>query len=379
MKTKKPYSILNIGANIWVFVITGGPCAGKTSALSWLSRELSDRGYKVLVSPESATKLIMSGILPGKDGMETMAFQECILMDTLAQEQIILSAAVHYRDAGHKVVVLCDRGSMDGKAYCTPSEFETMLNQLGFTERELTDGRYHAVMHLRTAALGAESFYTLANNVARSEPIEQARTIDQNTLMAWMGHSHPRIVDNGTDFDGKLRRLLVEVCAVLGDPLPIEIESKFLVERPDLLTFPVSFTESYIVQDYLLSNGKEERRVRARTSGGGTTYYYTVKREIGVGVRVEEEKTITEREYKVLLTLRDQTLQTIQKRRICFFWREQFFELDIFESPNSKLTLMEVERTDRSNEQIDIPPFITVIRNVTAEKQYSNRMISEQS
>lgn len=38
----------------------------------------------------------------------------------------------------------------------------------------LRDQRYDAVVHLVTAADGAENFYTLANNEVRTESIEQA-------------------------------------------------------------------------------------------------------------------------------------------------------------------------------------------------------------
>lgn len=42
-------------------VITGGPCAGKSSAMSILQEELGRLGYKVLVVAESATEFMMSG------------------------------------------------------------------------------------------------------------------------------------------------------------------------------------------------------------------------------------------------------------------------------------------------------------------------------
>ena len=36
---------------IWNFVLTGGPCSGKTTALSTIEQELSSRGYYVLIVP----------------------------------------------------------------------------------------------------------------------------------------------------------------------------------------------------------------------------------------------------------------------------------------------------------------------------------------
>ena len=43
-------------------VLTGGPCAGKTSALSKIESYFTERGYKVLIVGESATEIIKSGI-----------------------------------------------------------------------------------------------------------------------------------------------------------------------------------------------------------------------------------------------------------------------------------------------------------------------------
>ena len=80
----EPYTILNLGEDIKVIVITGGPCSGKTTGIARLYRMLSDRGYKVLVSPETATKLITAGMLPGE--LPWPEFQEEILLDTLSQE-----------------------------------------------------------------------------------------------------------------------------------------------------------------------------------------------------------------------------------------------------------------------------------------------------
>lgn len=375
MNGKNHGPILGLRDGISVIVITGGPCSGKTTGLSCLSRMLADRGYKVLVVPESATKLIGAGMLPGE--LQGIGFQEEILLDTLAQEERLHSIAARYRNLGRKVVVLCDRGAMDGEAYVNPAEFTKMIRRLGYTDRNLCDERYHAVMHMRTAALGAEKFYTLANNQARTETPEVARALDERTLQAWARHQHPRVVSNDTDFDGKIRRLFAEVCAVLGDPIPLEKEDKFLLRSFDPAGVPVAMHESLITQDYLVSSVTgEERRVRARGEHGNVSYYYTIKRDVSPGVRVEEEKMISWREYDVLLTLRDPKKDTIQKRRTCFFWEEQFFEVDIFEGHATGLILLEAERTDRTP-TLKLPPFLNVVRNVTGEKPYSNSGIAE--
>ena len=40
--------------SITKIVITGGPCAGKTTALSWIQNAFIEKGYAVLFVPETA-------------------------------------------------------------------------------------------------------------------------------------------------------------------------------------------------------------------------------------------------------------------------------------------------------------------------------------
>ena len=57
-------------------------------------------------------------------------------------------------------------------------------------------GRYDAVFHLVTAAQGAERFYTLDNNQARSESPQEARDVDERLVASWNGHPRHYIIDN---------------------------------------------------------------------------------------------------------------------------------------------------------------------------------------
>ena len=86
--------------------------------------------------------------------------------------------------------ILLDRGALDGKAYVSEYEGELLLDDVKLTTVLLRDQRYDAIIHLVTAAQGAESFYTLANNETRIETPDEAREQDRRTLDAWTGHEH---------------------------------------------------------------------------------------------------------------------------------------------------------------------------------------------
>lgn len=58
-----------------------------------------------------------------------------------------------------KAIVLCDRGLMDGSAYVEPKEWSELLSINNLNEVLMRDDRYDLVIHLVTAAVGAEKFY----------------------------------------------------------------------------------------------------------------------------------------------------------------------------------------------------------------------------
>ena len=192
-------------------VITGGPCAGKSTALARIRQEFTEKGYTVLVALETATELILGGISPST--LESrVEFQRYQLLLQLEKEKIYDRAARFLRT--DKVLVVFDRGLFDGRAYVDEPDFEALLKEAGATEQELL-AHYDAVFHLVTAAKGAEAFYTTSNNEARSETIEEAAAIDDRTVEAWKNHPCCVIIDNSTGFDEKIRRLIAAIEAIL--------------------------------------------------------------------------------------------------------------------------------------------------------------------
>lgn len=85
------------------------------------------------------------------------------------------------------------------------SAWTRVLARLGASEAALT-ARYDLVLHLVTAADGAEAAYTLSNNPARTESAEQAKELDARVVALWCSHPRRRIIDNSTDFGGKMDR-----------------------------------------------------------------------------------------------------------------------------------------------------------------------------
>lgn len=353
-------------------VLTGGPCGGKTTLLAAIRDRLSSHGFRIYLVPEVATLLGTAGVpLGGNSPEQTRLLEENILKVQMTLEDAFRSIA----EAGAgPAVILYDRGTMDASAYLPAQAWDGLLEQNGWTRVGLRDVRYDAVIHLVTAADGAEAFYTTANNAARWETPEQARAIDHRLREAWLGHPHLRVVDNSSDFSGKIRRALQAVCRVTGIPEPVEVERKYLVRKaPEVL--PLPHEELEIDQTYLQTADGSEARVRRRGQKGAYAYTHTVKKPLMSGQRVELERPITGREYAELLTLRDPQRRTVCKRRSCFLWKGFYFELDRFVEPRPGLELLEIELDDESS-VVPLPPWLDIDREVTDDKTYSNFAIA---
>ena len=354
-------------------VITGGPCAGKSTAMSWVQNAFTQMGYIVLFVPETATELITGGVAPWTCGTNG-EYQKCQLRLQLDKEKVFEQAA-KTMDAG-KVLIVCDRGALDNKAYMDSLEFAQVLEFLGTNEIELRDN-YDAVFHLVTAAKGAEEFYTTANNSARTETVDEAATLDDKLISAWTGHPHLRVIDNSSNFEDKMKRLIAEISSFLGEPEPFEIERKFLIEYPDIkwLESIPNCQRIEIIQTYLKSDNDDEVRVRQRGIDGHYIYFQTTKRKVSDIKRVEIERRLSESEYIRLLMNADTTRRQIRKDRYCLTYENQYFEIDVYPFWNDK-AIAEIELSDE-NADIKFPKQIKVIKEVTDDESYKNASLAK--
>ncbi|MBQ9851270.1 MAG: AAA family ATPase [Clostridia bacterium] len=354
-------------------VITGGPCAGKSTAMSWVQNVFTQMGYTVLFVPETATELITGGVAPWTCGTNA-EYQKCQLKLQIEKENIFEQAARTM--AVDKVLIVCDRGTLDNKAYMDEVEFAEAVQFIGSNEVELRDN-YDAVFHLVTAAKGAVEFYTTANNAARTETVEEAATLDDKLISAWTGHPHLRVIDNTSTFEDKMKKLVVEIASFLGEPEPYEIERKYLIEYPDIkwLESNPSCQRVEIIQTYLNSAAGDEVRVRQRGVDGNYIYFQTIKRKVSDVKRVEIEHRLSQAEYLKLLMEADTTKRQIRKTRYCLTYENQYFEIDVYPFWKDK-AIAEIELSDE-NAVIVFPKQIKVIKEVTDDDSYKNSSLAK--
>jgi len=352
-------------------VLTGGPCAGKTTALSRIFTRLASMGCRPIMVPEAATLTILAGVDPGV--VSGHDFQLGLALTQMALED-------RFEDYARKMpgperpVLVCDRGVMDGKAYCDEGSWKNLLLALNKSEVELRECRYSAAIHLVTAAHGAEEYYNL-DNAARKETPEQARALDDRLQEAWLLHPHSRVIDNSGSFAHKMHRVEEAVLDALGLPVPIEAEKKYtlpLSAEKALVESGVPFASVEIEQTYLLAPVGEERRVRRRSQDDASAYFYCVKRPLSHGRRIEEERIITKNEYNLLLAQQDPEFAPVRKTRYCYRHANQYQELDIYLFPKPGFAVVEVE----TKGDVVLPPFFRDAVEVTGNEAFSNKEIA---
>ena len=365
--------------------MTGGPCSGKTTSICYLCEKLLDRGWMPLVVPEVATMYMGPGAINLAEIRQSnrklyLEIEERMLLTQIAMEKEFLAMASSFSKYGHKVVILLDRGIKDIRAYVSGNDFEKIARKNGLDLKLYAATNYDLIIHMVTAACGAERFYTQSNNPARIEnSLELAREADERTMKAWMETpDHFRWVPNidnrrGNKIDFRSKQKIVKnwIWRQLGIPESIEMERRFLLlDKPDFKSdcFKNS-VQAEIEQVYLVSSDPTVTlRLRKRTQCGISVYYETKKVARGLGEHYETERFITAKEYRDFLPLRDTTRQMVAKKRILFVSDGYLWELDIFQKPQYAFGMMilEVELLDISA-KIKIPDCIGSVKEVTGD------------
>ena len=356
-------------------VLTGGPCAGKTTALVKIVEYFSGMGYKVFAVPEVPTIYSSGGwnyLTPNRQ----LYYQgeRAILETQLALEDQFMALA---EVCTKPVLIVCDRGAMDISAYIKPEEWEEITAMAGTDSTRLRD-RYNAVLHLVSAADGAEQYYTTATNATRYEKADEeglrlARELDKKVINAWSGHSHLRVINNHDDFNAKLGRVIKEISNVLGLPQPLEKERLYKVEV--IGEIPGAIV-SDITQTYLMAEpGCEVRLRRRQWSGGKVVNVHRSKKAISETEEIETERRVDNNLYEQMLQQADPYRQTIRKRRQSFIWKGQHFEIDTFSEPVNDLVILQSKGV-AEQESVKFPPFIKVLEDVTGNSQYYNYNIA---
>lgn len=352
-------------------VLTGGPCAGKTTALVRIMDYFSSRGFKVFTIPEIPTIFLQAGMdYLTKNQNWFYEGEKDTLKTQLAFEDYFMAMA---QTIDKPVVIVCDRGALDISTYLPKEMWSKITSLCDVTNQQLLD-RYDAVLHLVSAADGAEQYYNTTTNELRSEGLDKARMLDRKIVKAWAGHPHLRVINNHDNFDTKINRVLKEISSVLGIPQAITEERKYIVKVTDgSIPNPV---QSEIWQTYLVSDPGTEVRLRRREwEKGKFINIHTTKRRVNDNEEIETERQVSNALAESLLTQADPYRHTIHKKRISFIFEGQYFELDQYLGRLDGLVILETKGITEG-EEVKLPPNIHIVKDITGNKEYYNYNLS---
>ena len=156
-----------------------------------------------------------------------------------------------------------------------------------------------------------------------------------------------------------------------------EIERKYLIRRPAEAWLEANCQGTDIIQTYLKTEAPgHSDRVRRRAGKNGVVYTHTVKRRITDLRREEQEREISETEYLSLLQRADPERRVIEKRRYVLAYDGKEFEIDVYPFWQDK-AVMEIELSEET-ETVKLPPQIEIIRDVTADRRYTNAALARE-
>ena len=157
---------------------------------------------------------------------------------------------------------------------------------------------------------------------------------------------------------------------------PLEIERKYLIEMPntEALAAMDGARVFAITQTYLTAPKGISRRVREKREGARTVYILTEKERVSALSAVEREREITAKEYERALADAAPDATPIEKTRYAVPFGRHTLEIDIYPFW-ADCAILEIELSSEE-EEITLPPFLSVICEVTADGRFKNASLA---
>ena len=350
-------------------VITGGPSSGKTECIYKVKEHFEKLGYKVIVIPSVGTALIQCGIYPwdavNEDDFERMNLGAKIKLEEIADE------AVSNINAS-KILILCERGTVDVKAYTSNRNFQQICKEYNTSEEELKNA-YDAVFHLKTVAKGYRDQYKQVP-VYRKEDPDTAIYLDDKVIEAWSGHNNFRIIDAYPYFEDKMMKLINEISYVLHEEDKAYVEKKYLISMPDVeqLMKNKQCRKVHVKQHYIIDETRQEKeKIVLRRENNKNFYYKVVKKN-----KVKYSNSITADKYINKLEDENKKFYHIHKDRYYYIFDSRCIKIDVFPFWKDKAILEVDVLNDREN--IKFPKFVHIIEDVTDNESYKNYYLAEE-
>ena len=329
-----------------------------------LERLQKNTGIKVFCSPEPATLLVGGGL----DWQQNIPERWVEYQSAILKTQISLKDAFYIlaKANNEPTVIVSDRGAMDGQAFISEEQFDEVARRFGATRDELRD-RYDAVIHLATAAKGAEKHYNL-DNPARHESLEEAKESDTKLQVVYVGQ--PKLIpvlNSSGGFPEKLDVVYQSVREACGDVAPpADRQRRFRTAAPVKSKID-QFNVTVHCTIYPLSNSTKDDVhviIDRNTEQGHRVFFYqrTSNGAVHDFFRIDEEK------FTELARFKHSKFPPVGGDLINFVWKDDYYEWFTVTEGAAEQSILFVDR--RSGERVTVsalPPFVGSPAEVTNE------------
>ena len=356
---KNPLIKLPENQFFYVICFTGGPCAGKSSAINYISNKLSQKGINVLKIEETPTLTVKGGgsiNIGSFKKSDSYDFFSTYIYFQIEIENIYREIAKYISE--RPTVMLCDRGVNDAFAYMSGDMREFIKNQYDLNIQGILNTRYDCCIHMVTAADGAEKYYNLSTNVARHENADKANKIDKLVQKAYLSHQNFHIINNEClNFEEKMENAYLCIEKQIFNDFK-KTNYRYLIEMNDFPT-DLQMTKMAITQHNLKSIDEFIKRTLKQVKFNSFTMYLYTRNNTKNNLKYRNQ--INLKEFNILLK-ENECVEEIHKTKIKFIYENQILLVQS-DDLNKNHTYLKVEKISLF-EEIKIPPYIKILEEI---------------
>ena len=221
--------------NIYKIVLTGGPCAGKTTILENVKHLLKKSRYYVITIDETARTLIKGNLSPSGSYEHILNFQEDVFKYQLLKEQIaynhaksLINTKSSLLEFKKGIIILQDRGLMDNRAYLSHQDYTNLINKFNFNELELVNS-YDLIIDLISIATTNPELYETDNE--RYETKDMAAKRDEITSGACLLHRNLTVIKPTETIEEKTSLVYQNIIDFIKNKEKEELETFEIIDK----------------------------------------------------------------------------------------------------------------------------------------------------
>lgn len=184
-------------------LITGGPCAGKTSSINEIKKYYEKKNYNVLIVPETPTALITGGITPKEIG--NMNFIKLVINVQMKLQQYYQEKANQINE--NKVIIIFDGCPIDCLKFISREEFDNLIKEYDLSFEKIIN-EYDGIIHLESVANRFPEMYSTETNKARGTDEVIAAKREDLLLKVYDKCQNRIIVHCYEEFDEKVENVI---------------------------------------------------------------------------------------------------------------------------------------------------------------------------